>query len=204
MDKYNDPQSWKTRKTLIDRLGKGSDMDWQQFFETYWRLIYHAAQSHHLSPEECEEVVQETVLAVYKKIDTFRYDPDRGRFRSWLLSITRNKIKDLFRSKEKANRIKEAQSDASEDPVIKWDEKLNEQKWAEEWHKNLLYAALDNIRKKIDPKHFQVFHMINFDEMDYNEVSEFLGMSSINLYLINFRVKNRVAKEVKRLGKEVI
>lgn len=202
MDVYKDPQSHQTRRTLIDRLVNRVDSDWHQFFDTYWRLIYSTAYAAGLSPSDCEEVVQETVMAVLKQIDTFKYDPEKGRFRSWLLSITRNKVKDQFRRIAQLKKISEMEENAELDPGHEWEPGV-EQGWGEEWQKNLLYAAMDNLKKKLDPKHFQIFYMINIEESSASEVSEFLGISRMRIYLINHRVKKQITGEVQRLGKEI-
>jgi RNA polymerase sigma-70 factor (ECF subfamily) len=204
MDVYKDPQSHQTRRTLIDRLGHRMDADWYQFFDNYWRLIYNSALRAGLSPSDCEEVVQETVMAVFKQIDTFRYDPDRGRFRSWLQSITRNKIRDQQRKIVRQRKLLQKEADSIPDNIADCDESSGDSDWGEEWQKNLLHAALDNIKKKVDPKHFQVFHMINIEDTPIAEVSSFLGIGRVRIYLINHRIRKQVASEVHRLGKEII
>src|SRR2546427_10864013 len=83
-----------TRKTLLSRLRDLDDQEsWQQFFDTYWKLIYHAAVKSGLSHEEAQDVVQETVLTVVKKMPEFKYDPARS-FKAWLLETTRWRIND--------------------------------------------------------------------------------------------------------------
>jgi len=41
---------------------------WQEFFDTYWRLIYDVALKAGLNEAEAEEVVQETLTSVAKAI----------------------------------------------------------------------------------------------------------------------------------------
>src|SRR3989442_7284607 len=87
-----------TRRSLVDRLANWDDRKrWQEFFDTYWRLIYSTARKSGLTDAEAQEVVQETVITVAKKIDKLRYDPAIGSFKGWLLNITRWRIADQFR-----------------------------------------------------------------------------------------------------------
>src|SRR5207302_1161743 len=59
-----------TRRSLVDRLANWDDQKrWQEFFDTYWRLIYSTARKSGLTDAEAQEVVQETVITVEKKID---------------------------------------------------------------------------------------------------------------------------------------
>lgn len=129
MDVYKDPQSHQTRRTLIDRLVRRLDSDWHQFFDIYWRLIYNAAYGAGLSPSDCEEVVQETVMSVFKQIDSFRYDPDKGRFRSGLMSITRNKIRDQYRKISRQNSFDEAEVSNLMDAYEPWETSVGGDEW---------------------------------------------------------------------------
>src|ERR1700730_5130784 len=90
-----------TRRSLVDRLANWDDQRrWQDFFDTYWKLIYSAAQKSGLTDAEAQEVVQETVISVAKKIDKLRYDSALGSFKGWLLQITRWRIADQFRKRD--------------------------------------------------------------------------------------------------------
>jgi DNA-directed RNA polymerase specialized sigma24 family protein len=76
--------SVSTRSTLLARLRDLADgAGWQEFFDTYWQLIYSVALKAGLTAAEAEDVVQETVIVVAKKMPTFRYDPSRDSFRGW-------------------------------------------------------------------------------------------------------------------------
>jgi len=66
-----------TRATLLERLRNLQDhASWQQFFDTYWKLIYCAAIKSGLSDQEAEDVVQETVIGVARNMETFEYRPE--------------------------------------------------------------------------------------------------------------------------------
>src|SRR5260370_38122476 len=87
--------------SLVDRLANWDDQRrWQEFFDTYWKLIYSAALQSGLTDTEAQEVVQETVITVAKNIDKLKYDPAIGSFKGWLLQITRWRIADQFRKRE--------------------------------------------------------------------------------------------------------
>src|SRR5262245_39372343 len=89
-----------TRHSLVNRLKNLEDQtSWQAFFDTYWRLIYNVALKAGLSAPEAQDVVQETVLTVTRKIQDFRVGPEGGSFRGWLLLITRRRTLDQFRKR---------------------------------------------------------------------------------------------------------
>src|SRR5687767_8167044 len=64
-----------TRKSLLTRLKNWEDQEgWREFFEMYWRLIYRVATKAGFNDSEAQDVVQDTVLAVAKKMRGFKYD----------------------------------------------------------------------------------------------------------------------------------
>ena len=75
------PDPIPTRHSLLNRLKDWDDQtSWQEFFDTYWRLIYSVAIKAGLSDAEAQEVVQETVIGVARKISEFKADPAHGSF----------------------------------------------------------------------------------------------------------------------------
>ena len=54
-----------TRRSLLSRLRNWDDQAcWQEFFDTYGRLIYHLAVKASLTDAEAQDVVQETIILV--------------------------------------------------------------------------------------------------------------------------------------------
>src|SRR6266516_7399008 len=89
-----------TRASLIDRLKDLEDQSgWQEFFDTYWKLVYGVARKAGLTDPEAQDVVQETMFSVAKHMPTFRYDPAIGSFKAWLLNMTRWRIIDQIRKR---------------------------------------------------------------------------------------------------------
>ena len=65
--------SASTHWSLIERLKNWDDQaGWQEFYDTYAGLIYGVAIKSGLSSSEAEEVVQETIMSVSKKMKDFK------------------------------------------------------------------------------------------------------------------------------------
>ena len=74
-----------TRQSLLTRLKSWDDQEsWREFFDTYWNLIYGLALKSGLTEAEAQDAVQETLVAVARKMPGFNYDPAIGSFKSWL------------------------------------------------------------------------------------------------------------------------
>src|SRR5437867_12715664 len=101
-----------TRHSLLLRLKNWEDQgSWQDFFNTYWKFIYGVALKGGLTDAEAQDVVQETVVTVAKKIGDFRVDAKRGSFKAWLVHTTRWRIADQFRKRTQASEPTSRSSD---------------------------------------------------------------------------------------------
>src|SRR6185436_18304938 len=89
-----------TRHSLLTRLKNREDeASWQDFFNTYWKLVYGVAVKSGLTDQEAQEVVQETVITVARRIPEFKYNPANCSFKTWLLNLTRWRITDQLRKR---------------------------------------------------------------------------------------------------------
>jgi len=195
-----------TRRSLVDRLANWDDQRrWQEFFDTYWKLIYSAARKSGLADAEAQEVVQETVITVAKNIDRLKYDPAIGSFKGWLLQITRWRISDQFRKREpegvKRPNLQDDSCTATIDRVP--DSRIVDLDavWETGWKENLLEAAIARVKRKIDPKQFQIFDCYVRKEWPAQKVAERLRVSVGQVYLARHRVAALLKKEIKTLEK---
>src|SRR5579862_7072717 len=93
-----------TRRSLLSRLRNLQDQEgWREFFEMYWRLIYRVAREAGLTDVESQEVVQTTFIYLARRMPNFRYDRERGAFKSWLRVVARSRI-NVYCRREKSNR----------------------------------------------------------------------------------------------------
>lgn len=198
--------SCQTRRSLLGRLKDWDDeRSWQEFYDTYGRLIYNVAMKAGLSDAEAQDVMQETILAVAKKMKDFQYDPALGSFKGFLLQLTGWKIKrQLARRGSSQASAGAADTNASDvtDSVIDPDglRDLNAL-WDHEWKQNLIDAACARVRSRVNPAHFQAFHLAAVEHKPASEVARFLGISVGQVYLAKHRVARLMKKELERLEK---
>ncbi len=206
----------KTRMSLIERLGDWEDQrSWDDFYQTYWRLIYSVSVKSGLSPDEAFDVVQETVLSVAKQWKKGQqYDPAKGSFKTWLMNITRWRISDQFRKKQRnpaamnqAGGTPDGDGDNRRTATIERmpgedGEEVLERLWENEWMYNLSEVAIERVKKIVSPKQFQIFHAYVIKEWDVSRVKKELGVSQSQVYLAKHRVGSLLKKEVEALKKE--
>jgi len=83
---------------LVQRVRKGEEEALQQLHRRYAPLVFHLA-CRSLDRAAAEEIVQDTFLAVWRRAADF--DPARGSFRTWLLSIGHHRMLDELRSRSR-------------------------------------------------------------------------------------------------------
>jgi len=194
----------------LSRLRDLGDSDsWRAFFETYWRLLYNVARKAGLNDSEAQDVVQETVIAVARKMPDFRYNPARGSFKQWLLLITRRRIQDhlrrLYRSVPAASgHPGELARGAENVPSLEPSPDAQiDASWEHEWRENLFHAALSRVRRRANPKHYQVFDYCVLQELPAPEVARMLGLNAAQVYLARHRMSATVKRTVKELEAEL-
>ena len=197
--------SHATRSSLVRRLHDWrDDGGWQDFFDTYWKLIYSVAIKAGLSDVEAQDVVQETVVAVAKQMRVGGYDRTKCSFKTWLNTITRRRIIDHFRKRTAPKvPLPPSPDDTSRDDSLASlpDPAAAEidSVWDSEWQKNLLDAAIERAKQHVTPKQFQIFDLSVLREVSTAEVSKLLKVNAAQIYLARHRVGALVKKEVKRL-----
>lgn len=195
-----------TRRSLVSRLRNRQDDDsWRDFFQTYWRLIYSFAIRVGCTDDEAEEVVQETVITVAKKMPEYRYDPAVCSFKGWLMHVAHWRAIDQQRRRKpgRVDRLPDAADGLEEaDAGAEWpasDLPELEALWDQEWERNLVDVAMERVKRRVNPEHYQVFHLLLVKGLSPATVAGLLQISTARVYLVKHRMSGLVQKEIQRL-----
>lgn len=197
-----------TRRSLLTRLKNWDDQTgWREFMDRYGRFIFHLARRCGLSREESEDIVQDTLLSLAKKIPDFRYQGEKGSFKAWLVMIVKSRIIDHLR--KKGRRVPDAASQAGGCPdetalearIAQHEDQLShETMWKDEWETHLLETAMARVRDRMPARHFLAFNLCARQGKTPAEVAKALAVSLPMVYLIRHRAGKMVAAEIKRLS----
>ena len=188
-----------TRRSLLTRLRNWDDQEsWRDFFDTYGHFIYRIARKTGLNDAEAQDVVQDTLLAVARQMPGFQYDPSVGSFKGWLHQITHRRVVDHFR--------KRAPESNSDDPVRHG--KCLEQfpdpagtdfatLWEEEWQWHLLHTAMQHVKRRTNPKQFQLFDLYVTKRWPIKVIMSTLGVSAPQIYMAKMRISRMIKAEVR-------
>ena len=198
-----------TRDSLLSRLKDWrDDASWREFYNTYWKLVYGVALKAGLSEHEAEEAVQETLITVARRIPEFRYDPKVCSFKTWLLNLTRWRIVDQLRKRRTKAQNNREKADAAQN-VLTIDLIADpatmelDQVWDKEWEHQLLETAVLRVKQRVNPGHYQIFHLCVFKECPVKQVAEMLGVSAAQVYLIKHRIASLLKKEAKAIERKM-
>lgn len=196
-----------TRASLLGRIRNWDDSEsWEEFAQTYWRLIYGVARRSGLSDSEARDVVQNTLVGVAKKIHEFESNPDRGTFRGWLLNLTRWRIADHIRAQPREAHYFDdgPQSDGRTATIERVpDPAQMDELWESEWKKNLFETAVARVSRRINPKHAQIFDLYALRHWSAAKTARELGVSVVQVYLVNHRLTRLLKEEVTHLRKKL-
>ncbi len=194
--------SYPTRSSLLERLkDHGDQKSWQEFADIYSKLIFGFALKAGLTEVEAQEVVQETLIAAAKNLPEFRYDPKVCSFKTYLLNLTKWRVKDQVRKRMPGQRHQSTRDDGTAtvervpDPAGDELEKI----WDREYQTTLLAAACERIKGQVDLKQWQIFDLYVLKEWRPGEVARALGVSLGRVYLAKHRVSPLVKKEIEKL-----
>jgi len=199
-----------TRNSLLSRLKNRDDNEsWQDFFNTYWKLVYGVAIKAGLTEEEAEEAVQETVITVARRIPEFKYDPSKCAFKTWLLNLTRWRIIDQIRKRKPDHAVlRPRRSDATArtatieriaDPASLDLDKV----WEQEWEQHVVTAAIAKVKKRVSPEQYQMFDLCVYKQWPVKRIAKQLGVSRGSVYLARHRITGMLKQEVKAMEKKM-
>jgi RNA polymerase sigma-70 factor (ECF subfamily) len=178
-----------THASLLIRLRCGSDAAaWQEFNERYGELIRGFARRRGLQPVDCDDVAQDVLLSVSRAMPGFRYDPGRGKFRSYLKTATLHAI--FRRNRQNKDEIalgtlEELTRCAAMDAEI-------ERAWELEWQRYHLRQAMRTLRAEINPADREAFQLYVIDGRDPRETARELGLTVNQVYKAKSRILQRL------------
>jgi RNA polymerase sigma-70 factor (ECF subfamily) len=199
-----------TRKSLLTRLKNWDDQEgWREFFDTYWKLIYSVAIKAGFSDAEAQDIVQDTIVIVARKMRGFHYDPAIGSFKAWLLLNTRSRIAERLRRKRLpiqaggAQRGDATARTATIERIADPGEQDLDALWDAEWKQNLLEQAIEAVKLQVAPKQFQIFDLYVLQEVPIETITRSLNVNTAQVYLAKHRVSKLLKNELKKLEKKL-
>ncbi len=152
-----------------------------------------------LQPQDADDVAQDVLLKTVRAMQTFRYDSTH-KFRSWLRTVTRNAVRDAFRSKQQ--QLDRASGDSQIQQL------LNDQidpgrcvsdRLEEHLYRDLLEEAELRVSQRVETQTWNAYLALKHVEGIPREVAEQLGMNVATVYKAKSKVIKMIREEVVEL-----
>jgi RNA polymerase sigma-70 factor (ECF subfamily) len=174
------------------RKAKAGDVSaFQCIYETYARRVLNFVYRLVRSPEEAEELAQETFVAVYRKLGSLQ---DDSRFEPWLFRIARNFCYQRHRSRGPAT----VSVDELNDDGLPVAELVDARQTPDEsFQSSELEAVVDRVIAELPPKYREVFELAAVQRLEYQQISEIVGRSLASVKTDIHRARLAVRRRVK-------
>ncbi len=191
--------AYKTRESLLLRLKDERNEDaWREFHSIYGRLIFGYSLHFDISYAEAEDVVQEVCIKVFRQIIRFDYSPERGRFRGWLKTMTRNTVIDYLRRKQ--TRLKASREFRRDmEQKLKDEAAADDEIWRKEWEKALYETAMERVRERVGEETFRIFKRYVLDRDSAQDVANETSLDANAIYAVKHRVLKYLRNEVEKI-----
>jgi RNA polymerase sigma factor (sigma-70 family) len=190
-----------TRPSLLLRIRDAQDVEaWRTFVTIYAPLILGYCRSRGLQGADADDVTQEVFSKIMRSIGAFEYEPQRGRFRDWLGTVTHGEMCRFMKRVQRAGR-----GAGSEDqPLL--DEYVSETPgtdWCDRFHAHVLTTALEQIRSQFEPQTWQAFERVWLKEQSSSAAAKEMGIPLEMVYVAKSRVLKRLREKVLELAEEI-
>ena len=188
-----------TRASLIVRLRNAEDADaWRQFVQLYAPVVYGYARQRQLQDADAADVTQDVLRSVAKAVGKFDYEATRGSFRSWLFTVTRNKLLDFRRRRQDVGAGGSTAHELLEEHPAAEDEDL----WDVEFRRRVFAVAAEQVRPDFEEATWKAFWQTAVEGTKPQQVAAALGLSVGAVYIAKSRVQARLKERVRELSAE--
>ena len=200
----NDSNYNPTRITLLARLKKTENNEaWLEFEGLYRGFILSLIVRMGINQEDAEDISQAVLTKVWQKIEDFEYNQNKGKFHNWLAAMTRNTVRDFFRTKK--NFITGRDSVEYQEQYLDIEKQVLpdiENLAREEWVLHITNLAWDNIKDDIYETKQDVFRMVS-KEIPNKKIAQKLGISEASVRVYKAEVFEKMRAEINRLNQEL-
>ena len=185
-----------TRPSLLARIRDLSDSQaWAQFVESYAPVVLGYALRHGLQEADADDLAQEVFRAVARAAPELRYDPARGRFRAWLFTVTRNKLRNLLAA-QKRDRCDNGDSRGAgflaRQPAPAEEADL----WDRECRRQLFRRAAEQVQGQFEETTWKAFWRVAVEGGEPAAVARQLGISLGAVYIAKSRVLKCLREQI--------
>jgi len=176
---------------LVARSLKQDHDAFGQLVERYATVIANLAYRMVGDRTEAEDLAQETFVAAFKSLPTFRAE---SKFSTWLYRIAANKCKDWLRAKRPGQSVRDVDvEDVLDDRVV--EERTPERLLSQQQ----VAAQLDRAIQRLPPLYREAFVLKHVEGLSYEEMQEILNVNADTLKMRVYKGRLQLSRELVEL-----
>ena len=167
---------------------------WDRLVQVYGPMIYAWARKRGASAEDAADVMQDVFQVLTTKLSKFDKHSQSGSFRAWLYTVTRNRVVDLLRKREK--RELAVGGTGAQQMLQDYPEQLDHQ--SEDSQTDLVHLrrrALESMSIDFESKTWQAFYRTAIQGDVPADVAADLGISVWAVYKARSRILKRLKED---------
>lgn len=163
---------------------------WSRLVDTFGGIVYRWCRISGVAQADSPDLVQDVFASVARGISGFEREKREGSFRSWLATITRNRVRDHFR-KQAAHERAAGGTDAWR-RLEQQAESVDETISGDQIENLLVKKVLHQVEAEFEPSTWAAFWKTAVEARTGAEVAEELGMTLAAVYKAKSRVLGRL------------
>ncbi len=174
------------------------EYSWERFNAKYTPRIYAWARKMGLSQADAEEVCQDMMLSLLKRLKTLSYNPDQS-FRGWLRTVTRNAVIDFINARSRMRPT------SDESLRVLLDQKPLETEMDRLFDEELLASAKERAEQRLQQseagsRNWKIFLQLETHGESADQIAEEFGIRRHAVYVARNRVMDVLREEVEKLN----
>ncbi len=188
--------------SLLDRLQQMHPDAWGDLVTVFSPIVYRWCRQSGLGGHDASDVVQEVFSSVARGIGDFERVKSEGSFRSWLATITRNRLRDFFRRRSKQPHAaggSDALGALQQIADVQDESDLHQSISEADLNQSLPARVLQLVRSEFEPATWQAFWLTAVDGIAAADVAQQLNLSVASVYQAKSRVLRRFRQRMQEL-----
>jgi RNA polymerase sigma-70 factor (ECF subfamily) len=196
----DDPSSSQTSPTLLGRLRQNptDQAAWGEFVRRYGPQISAWCRKWGLQEADVQDVTQDVLVKLAEKIREFCYDPNVGRFRAWLKTLTHHARSDFQAARQRPGAGSGDSQVLTLLDNVEAREELTRQ-LEEAFDHELLQEAIARVKLRVAPRTWEAFRLTAQEGLSGAEAAARLGLKVATVFVHKSEVQRMLREEIREL-----
>lgn len=188
-----------TSRSLLLRIRDSEDNEsWALFESLYTPLIRAYCRRRGFQSVDIDDIAQEVMTTVLKKISDYEYDSGKGKFRSWLATVTANHLK----ASKRKHAIQQKHLLAAIESFCR--SPSDDSEWNQLFTQTVFDSACLRIREHFNETTWRCFQLTWLKHKSPVSVADELSIPVHSVYVNKSRVLKRLEEEFQFLAEDLL